>query len=177
MRPSRRHPLSPAHDRYVPLRLQGGMGRRVSRAAGATGGGQRGRPPARRRSRALQPGQGGGWRLMPKRDSKPDAASGAMLDDLRDRLVEAALSHVPFDGWSQRALDAAAADLGLGHLDVLRALPGGPMQAIEHYIAMADRAMLDALEGHDLEALRPPERVALAVRVKLDGRRRRRQDI
>jgi len=99
------------------------------------------------------------------------------LDTARDRLVEAALPHVPFDGWSQRALDAAAADLGYGQLDVLRALPDGPLQAIEHYVVMADRAMLEALERHDLASLRTRERVALAIRVRLEGRAREREAI
>ena len=99
------------------------------------------------------------------------------LDAMRDRLVTAALPHVPFDGWSHRALDAAAVDAGLTPADVLRALPGGPLEAIEHYIVMADRAMLDALERHDLAALRTRERVALAVRVRLEGRAGEREAI
>ena len=34
-------------------------------------------------------------------------------EEQRDRLLEAALVHVPFDGWSRRSLFAGAADLGL----------------------------------------------------------------
>ena len=30
----------------------------------------------------------------------------------RDQLLEAALVHVPFDGWSRRSLFAGAADIG-----------------------------------------------------------------
>ena len=33
-------------------------------------------------------------------------------DDMKDRLLDAALAHVPFDGWSDRSLQAAAADCG-----------------------------------------------------------------
>ena len=47
---------------------------------------------------------------------------------LRDRLIAAALEHVPFDGWSRKALAAGAADLGLGEADVLRAFQQ-PLQA------------------------------------------------
>ena len=35
------------------------------------------------------------------------------LDELRPLLVEAMLPHVPFDGWSDKTVDAAAADLGV----------------------------------------------------------------
>jgi ubiquinone biosynthesis protein COQ9 len=90
------------------------------------------------------------------------------LDALRDRLVHAALPYVPFDGWSRAALDAGARDAGLDPLDVHRAFPGGPTGAIEHYVAMADHAMLADLERHDLEALRVRVRVALAVRLRLE---------
>lgn len=89
-------------------------------------------------------------------------------DTLRDRLVRAALSHVPFDGWSRASLDAGARGAGLASVDVHRAFPGGPIEAIEHYVTMADRAMLEDLERHDLQALRVRERVALAVRVRLE---------
>ena len=40
------------------------------------------------------------WRALP-------------ADETRDRLLLAALPHVPFDGWSDTALAAAAADLAL----------------------------------------------------------------
>ena len=33
---------------------------------------------------------------------------------LRDRMLEAALPHVPFDGWSERALQAGEDAPGLG---------------------------------------------------------------
>ena len=37
----------------------------------------------------------------------------AEIRDRRDRLLAAALPHVPFDGWTRRALDAGARDEGL----------------------------------------------------------------
>ena len=36
-----------------------------------------------------------------------------MPDDLRTRILDAALDHVPFDGWSDETLQAAAADAGV----------------------------------------------------------------
>ena len=51
--------------------------------------------------------------------SLPNAMKGSRMsqptsrEEQRDHLLEAALVHVPFDGWSRRALFAGAADLGL----------------------------------------------------------------
>ena len=38
-------------------------------------------------------------------------------DDLKVQILDAALSHVPFDGWSERTLQAAITDA---------AVPAGP---------------------------------------------------
>jgi len=51
----------------------------------------------------------------------------------------------------------------------MRAFPAGPADAIEHFATMADRAMLEALERHDLSGMSVRERVALAVRMRLEG--------
>ena len=52
------------------------------------------------------------------------------LGALRRAILEAALPHVPFDGWSQATLEAGARDAGLGDGDALRAFPAGPVEAI-----------------------------------------------
>lgn len=83
----------------------------------------------------------------------------------RDRLVVAMFAHVPFDGWTRRALQAGAADAGLS---AARLFPGGPVQAAEHASDWADRRMLRRLEGMDLASLRVRERIAAAVRARLD---------
>lgn len=85
---------------------------------------------------------------------------------IRDRLVLAALPHVVFEGWSRRALEAAAADAGLDSSLAERAFMGGPAEAVAHFVALADRLMAEDVAGQDLAALRVPDRV-LAV---LDAR-------
>lgn len=87
---------------------------------------------------------------------------------LRDRLIAAALDHVPFDGWSRKALERGAGDLGLGPADVLRAFPGGPADAADHFADWSDRRMLAELAKVDLDALKVRERVALGVRLRLE---------
>jgi len=89
-------------------------------------------------------------------------------EDLRDRLIEAALAHVPFDGWSIAALSTAARDLDLAEDAVSDYFPGGVRQAVRHFSRWADRRMLAALESADLTDLRIHEKVALAVEMRLE---------
>jgi len=91
------------------------------------------------------------------------------LEVLRDQVLEGALPHVPFDGWSLAALRAGAADAGLEPDAVLRAFPEGPMAAVSHFLDWADRRMLADLEAQDLDSLRVPEKVSLAVRLRLEA--------
>ena len=87
---------------------------------------------------------------------------------LRDRLIEAALDHVPFDGWSAKALNAGAKDQGLAETDVLRAFPGGLADAADHFADWTDRRMLAELAKLDLDAMKVRDRVAAGVRLRLE---------
>lgn len=75
-------------------------------------------------------------------------------------IVDAALVHVPFDGWSDAALKAGAVDAGLSEDDVARLFPAGPLDAVVLHSAMADQAM--AMEF--AEMANRPDRVHLMVR-------------
>lgn len=91
------------------------------------------------------------------------------FQQIRDRLVQAALPHVVFDGWSTKALAEAAVAEGLDATLAERAFMGGPVDAVEHFIDLADRLMAEDVAGLDLAAMRVPDRV-FAI---LDGRFRR----
>ncbi len=94
-------------------------------------------------------------------------AEGGTLDALRDELLAAALPHIPFDGWSVRALARGAADAGLDEATAERAFPRGAAELIEHHSRLADRRMVAALEEMDLDAMRVRGRIATAVRLRL----------
>lgn len=87
---------------------------------------------------------------------------------LRDALIDAVLPHVPFDGWTHTALRRGAGDIGRSVDEAHRAFPHGPAGMVEHFSAMSDRRMLDALDRMDLASMRVPERVAAGVRVRLE---------
>jgi ubiquinone biosynthesis protein COQ9 len=89
-------------------------------------------------------------------------------DAVRTAIIDAALPHVPFDGWTQAALQLGAADAGYDKVMALRVFPGGPVEAIEFWSQLADRRMLDQLEQRDVAAMKVRERIATAVRVRLE---------
>jgi ubiquinone biosynthesis protein COQ9 len=95
-------------------------------------------------------------------------AGAESLDSLRDRLIQAILPHVVFDGWSERALHAGAADAGIDPATAQNAFPGGAAEAIEYFSREIDRLMLEHLSAQDLAALKVRERITLAVRTRLE---------
>ncbi len=90
------------------------------------------------------------------------------IEETRDQLITAALAHVPFDGWTGRALRAGAADLGLDPALAANAFPGGPAELLEAFSAEIDRRMLVALEARDLTAMKHRQRIATAVRARFE---------
>lgn len=96
-----------------------------------------------------------------------EPSTGDTQRALRDELLAATMPHVPFDGWSERALAHGAADAGHDAATARRAFPLGAAEMIEHHCLRSDRRMLAALEELDLDAMRVRDRVATAVRVRL----------
>jgi ubiquinone biosynthesis protein COQ9 len=87
-------------------------------------------------------------------------------EEQRDRLLEAALAHVPFDGWSRRSLFAGAADLGLEPSVARRLFPRAGDDLLVHVERWADRQMLARVGP--LDDLRVRERIARLVRTRLE---------
>lgn len=90
------------------------------------------------------------------------------MDVLRDRILDAALPHVTFDGWSRRTLADGARSAGLDPADVDIAFPRGVRGAVEHWLRRADDRMVAALADADLDAMRIRDRIAFAVRTRLE---------
>lgn len=89
-------------------------------------------------------------------------------DETRARVLEAALAHVPFDGWSERTLQAAMLDAGVAP-GLGRALfPRGGVDLALAYHSRGDAEMAARLAAMDLSALRFRDRIAAAVRTRLE---------
>lgn len=86
----------------------------------------------------------------------------------RNAILTAALPNVPFDGWTRGCLRKAAVAAGYDEDMARRAFPGGAADAVEFYVAEADRQMLEELERRDLPSMKIRERIATAVRVRLE---------
>ena len=89
------------------------------------------------------------------------------FDETRDRLIEAVRAHVPFDGWGEKALLAAAEDCGIDADTARRAFPRGAASLIEYHAASGDRRMEAALAAETLEGKGVRRRIAAAVRLRL----------
>ena len=90
-------------------------------------------------------------------------------NEIRRRYLPALLRHVSFDGWSRRALKHAAKDLGEDFELVRRAFPRGAAGMVGAFIKSADEDMVEALAKQDLETLRIRERIALAIRLRIEA--------
>lgn len=88
--------------------------------------------------------------------------------EARDKLIRAALPHVPFEGWTTKTLNAAAESAGLGGAAAVRLFPGGAKEAIAHFQDLADRLMVEDLAATDLASQKVRARVTLAVRTRLE---------
>lgn len=97
------------------------------------------------------------------------SAEPTELETLRDRLLEAALPHAVFDGWTEGTLKAAARDVEASELDVYRAFPGGAEELLDHHLVKADRDMVEALLELDLESMRVRDKIAAAIRLRLEA--------
>lgn len=91
-----------------------------------------------------------------------------MTDDT-DRLLDAALLHVPFDGWSRATLAAAARDTGIDPALAHALFPRDGVDLALAWHRRGDARMAAALAERDLSALRIRDKAALAVRLRLEG--------
>jgi ubiquinone biosynthesis protein COQ9 len=95
----------------------------------------------------------------------------------RDAAIEAMLPHVPFDGWTYRALRRGLAASGAEPEDAVLLFPGGAADMIEAFSDLADRRMEAGAGALGLDALRVPERVRAIIALRLEQNRRHKEAI
>lgn len=89
------------------------------------------------------------------------------LDELRLVLAPVVPHHAAFDGWSDAALAAAGAELGLPPGRAALAFPGGAVEMIDAWFAAIDRAMVAVLPPEKLAVMRVRERIPALIRARL----------
>jgi len=90
------------------------------------------------------------------------------MTETADRILDAALMHVPFDGWSDFTFRSAASDADVPLAEAKALFPRGAVDLALAFHHRGDRQLALTLEGEDLGALRFRDRVAHAVRLRLE---------
>jgi ubiquinone biosynthesis protein COQ9 len=87
---------------------------------------------------------------------------------IRADIIAAALPHIPFDGWTLAAMRRGAVDAGYDEATATRAFPYGSGDMVQAYSRALDRHMLERLKRMKLDPMKVRERIAAAVRVRLE---------
>lgn len=90
-----------------------------------------------------------------------------MSKNTQKALLDAALPHVPFDGWSNELFAKASADAGIDVLTAKRIFPRGIADMVDYFCLTADEAMLK--DAGELGSMRIRDRVTHLVRTRLEG--------
>ena len=90
------------------------------------------------------------------------------IEEARERLLDAMLPHVPFDGWSRATIDAAAREAGVDPGLARLAFPRGGVDAALALHRRGDRRMVEAIKAMPLAAMGVTEKVTAAVRKRLE---------
>lgn len=92
----------------------------------------------------------------------------ATLDEIRDALIGDVAANAAFDGWTPRAVAAAAAARGVDPDVAKLAWPGGAPAMIDAWFADIDRRMLAKLPPETLASMKIRQRIAALVEARLD---------
>lgn len=100
--------------------------------------------------------------------SETDWSEPDHIADARNRLLDAALIHVAFDGWSKETLDAAVADTGVDAGLAKLAFPRGGVDMAIAFHDRGDAQLKSELEGGDLSGMGMTAKITHAVRRRLE---------
>ena len=90
------------------------------------------------------------------------------IGDVKERVLEAALPNVAFDGWTDRVLAEAVEDANVEPALARMAFPRGGVDLALSFHHMMDRALARKMEETDLSELRYSDRVARAIEMRLE---------
>lgn len=91
-----------------------------------------------------------------------------MTESIETRLLDAALMHVAFDGWSETTFRAAVDDAGVDPVVARGLFPRGAVDLAVAYHKAGDAEMLRRIEAADLSEMRFRDRVAFALRSRIE---------
>lgn len=87
----------------------------------------------------------------------------------KDRLLDAALNNVIFDGWSETAFKAAIEETGVEREVATALFPRGALDMAIAFHLRGDAEMKARMASENLSTMRYSERVAAAIRYRLEA--------
>lgn len=90
-------------------------------------------------------------------------------DDPTAMLLNAALPHVPFDGWSEMTFKAAISDSGIDPALARSTCPRGAVDLAIAFHDEGDQAMLERIKTTDMSGLKFREKISASVRYRLEA--------
>lgn len=103
------------------------------------------------------------------RPSKAQLPPEPTLDEIRAALAPLVAEAACFDGWTEAAVETAAAGAGVDPAIARLAFPGGAMDMIAAWVETVDAAMLRELPAEKLAAMKIRERIRVLVQFRLDA--------
>lgn len=86
---------------------------------------------------------------------------------LKAAILEAALPHVPFDGFTDKVLEGAAAEAGADKIAMARLFPKGPASLVGAFSEAVDSEMENRLAKAKLSTMKVREKITFAVKTRL----------
>ncbi len=93
----------------------------------------------------------------------------APLTPTQTQLLDAIIPNVVFDGWTDAAFAHAVTQSGLSQAEADAACPRGAVDLAVAYHRRGDAAMVERMQTEDLSNLRYSEKVAAAIRFRLEA--------
>lgn len=90
-------------------------------------------------------------------------------DELRDSLLEAALNHVPFDGWTTKTHNQAAKDIGVDPSIIELSFPDGSKDMISLYAKNCDNEMVEKAKKTKLNDLKIRDKITTLVKYRIQA--------
>ncbi|GFE51159.1 hypothetical protein So717_29120 [Roseobacter cerasinus] len=87
----------------------------------------------------------------------------------KTQLLDAALAHVPFDGWSEATFQAAIRDTEVDPTVARAICPRGAIDLAIAFHRRGDDAMQASIQSEDMSGMKFREKVAAAVRWRLEA--------
>lgn len=91
------------------------------------------------------------------------------MTDPKEKLLDAALNHVPFDGWSETTFQAAIKEADVDPTVARAICPRGGVDLAVAYHKRGDAQMVEALKAENMSELRFRDKIARAVQLRLEG--------